>query len=87
MLLITQNTQNSSVTVGKSVLNRQPLTLRWNWQKPRTDQQDSTLMEKEFLKGKRVLIMGLGRFGGGLDSAFFAAKAKATAYHPITPNG
>jgi UDP-N-acetylmuramoylalanine--D-glutamate ligase len=34
-------------------------------------------MEKEFLKGKRVLIMGLGRFGGGLDSAFFAAKAKA----------
>lgn len=35
-------------------------------------------MERDFFQGKRVLIMGLGRFGGGLDSALFAAKAKAS---------
>lgn len=29
------------------------------------------------LKGSRVLIMGLGRFGGGLDSAIFARRAGA----------
>jgi len=34
-------------------------------------------MNKEFFAGKRVLIMGLGRFGGGVDSAEFAAKAGA----------
>lgn len=31
-------------------------------------------MDKEFFAGKNVLIMGLGRFGGGLDSAIFAAQ-------------
>lgn len=34
-------------------------------------------MEKDFFRGKRVLIMGLGRFGGGLDSARFAHAAGA----------
>jgi UDP-N-acetylmuramoylalanine--D-glutamate ligase len=34
-------------------------------------------MNKEFFAGKRVLIMGLGRFGGGVDSAKFVAKAGA----------
>ncbi|MDH4239777.1 MAG: UDP-N-acetylmuramoyl-L-alanine--D-glutamate ligase, partial [Phycisphaerae bacterium] len=34
-------------------------------------------MNKEFFAGKRVLIMGLGRFGGGVDAAKFAAKAGA----------
>jgi len=34
-------------------------------------------MDRGFFQGKRVLIMGLGRFGGGLDSALFAAKAGA----------
>ena len=34
-------------------------------------------MNKEFFAGKRVLIMGLGRFGGGVDSAKFSAKAGA----------
>ena len=32
------------------------------------------LMNKDFLNGKEVLIMGLGRFGGGKDSAVFACK-------------
>ena len=27
--------------------------------------------------GKTVLVMGLGRFGGGIDSALFAAKSGA----------
>jgi len=34
-------------------------------------------MDRDFFQGKRVLVMGLGRFGGGLDSALFAAKAGA----------
>lgn len=34
-------------------------------------------MEASFLKNKKVLIMGLGRFGGGKDAAIFAAKAGA----------
>jgi UDP-N-acetylmuramoylalanine--D-glutamate ligase len=34
-------------------------------------------MNKEFFAGKRVLVMGLGRFGGGVDAAKFAAKAGA----------
>lgn len=34
-------------------------------------------MKKDYFKGKRVLVMGLGRFGGGLDSALFACKAGA----------
>ena len=29
------------------------------------------------VKGKKVLVMGLGRFGGGVDVAKFAAKAAA----------
>jgi UDP-N-acetylmuramoylalanine--D-glutamate ligase len=35
------------------------------------------MMDRAFLQDKRVLVMGLGRFGGGLDSALFAAKAGA----------
>ena len=31
-------------------------------------------MNKEFFNDKTVLIMGLGKFGGGVDSAIFAAK-------------
>jgi len=34
-------------------------------------------MNKEFLSGKKVLVMGLGRFGGGVDAAEFAVKAGA----------
>ncbi|MBE0534468.1 MAG: UDP-N-acetylmuramoyl-L-alanine--D-glutamate ligase [Phycisphaerae bacterium] len=34
-------------------------------------------MKADFFRGKRVLIMGLGRFGGGLDSARFAVQAGA----------
>ncbi|MHC4906078.1 MAG: Mur ligase family protein, partial [Planctomycetota bacterium] len=34
-------------------------------------------MDRMFFQDKRVVIMGLGRFGGGLDSALFAAKAGA----------
>jgi len=34
-------------------------------------------MNKEFLSGKKVLVMGLGRFGGGVDTAEFAVKAGA----------
>jgi len=34
-------------------------------------------MEREFFRGKRVVVMGLGRFGGGLDSARFARQAGA----------
>jgi len=34
-------------------------------------------MNRAFFQDKRVLVMGLGRFGGGLDSALFAAKAGA----------
>jgi len=33
------------------------------------------ILNKEFLSGKKILVMGLGRFGGGVDSAGFAAKA------------
>ncbi len=31
-------------------------------------------MDTELFDGKTVLVMGLGRFGGGLDSALFAAR-------------
>ena len=34
-------------------------------------------MDIEFFKGKKVLIMGLGKFGGGKDAAIFASKAGA----------
>ena len=34
-------------------------------------------MDKEFLAGKKVLVMGLGRFGGGVDTAEFACSAGA----------
>ncbi|MHC5159382.1 MAG: UDP-N-acetylmuramoyl-L-alanine--D-glutamate ligase, partial [Planctomycetota bacterium] len=34
-------------------------------------------MDRDYFQGKQVLIMGLGRFGGGLDSALFAAKVGA----------
>jgi len=35
-------------------------------------------MNREFFTGKEVLVMGLGRFGGGVDVAKFAASAGAT---------
>ena len=34
-------------------------------------------MNKEFFAGKKVLVMGLGRFGGGVDAARFACGADA----------
>lgn len=34
-------------------------------------------MELDSFKGKSVLVMGLGKFGGGVDSAVFAANAGA----------
>ncbi|MHC4329636.1 MAG: UDP-N-acetylmuramoyl-L-alanine--D-glutamate ligase [Planctomycetota bacterium] len=34
-------------------------------------------MNKEFFRGKKVLVMGLGRFGGGVDVAEFASRAGA----------
>ncbi|MHC4645214.1 MAG: UDP-N-acetylmuramoyl-L-alanine--D-glutamate ligase [Planctomycetota bacterium] len=34
-------------------------------------------MNRHFVTGKKVLIMGLGRFGGGLDAAQFACRAGA----------
>ncbi len=34
-------------------------------------------MNREFFAGKKVLVMGLGRFGGGLDVARFACNAGA----------
>ncbi|MHC4748195.1 MAG: UDP-N-acetylmuramoyl-L-alanine--D-glutamate ligase, partial [Planctomycetota bacterium] len=34
-------------------------------------------MNKDFFAGKRVLVMGLGRFGGGVDVAKFAYQAGA----------
>jgi UDP-N-acetylmuramoylalanine--D-glutamate ligase len=34
-------------------------------------------MNRDFFAGKRVLVMGLGRFGGGVDVAKFAASAGA----------
>ncbi len=34
-------------------------------------------MSKDSLAGKKVLVMGLGRFGGGVDSAKYAAEAGA----------
>jgi len=34
-------------------------------------------MNKDFFTGKKVLIMGLGSFGGGVDVAEFAARAGA----------
>ncbi len=35
-------------------------------------------MNRDFFTAKRVLIMGLGRFGGGVDAAEFACQAGAT---------
>ncbi len=35
------------------------------------------IMNKDFFTDKKVLIMGLGRFGGGVDCAEFAARAGA----------
>ncbi|MHC5086747.1 MAG: UDP-N-acetylmuramoyl-L-alanine--D-glutamate ligase, partial [Planctomycetota bacterium] len=35
------------------------------------------MIDRAFFQDKRVLVMGLGRFGGGLDSALFAVKAGA----------
>ncbi len=34
-------------------------------------------MNKEFFSGKKVLVIGLGRFGGGVDVAKFAVRAGA----------
>ncbi|MHC4388873.1 MAG: UDP-N-acetylmuramoyl-L-alanine--D-glutamate ligase, partial [Planctomycetota bacterium] len=34
-------------------------------------------MNKEFFAGKKVLVMGLGRFGGGVDAARFVCSAGA----------
>jgi UDP-N-acetylmuramoylalanine--D-glutamate ligase len=34
-------------------------------------------MDKQFFAGKDVLVMGLGRFGGGVDAVKFAAEAGA----------
>jgi len=34
-------------------------------------------MKRQFLTGKNVLIMGLGRFGGGVDAAIFALNSGA----------
>ncbi|MCK4959733.1 MAG: UDP-N-acetylmuramoyl-L-alanine--D-glutamate ligase, partial [Planctomycetes bacterium] len=34
-------------------------------------------MDRDYFKGKTVLVMGLGRFGGGVDSAVFAHRAGA----------
>ncbi|MHC4740179.1 MAG: UDP-N-acetylmuramoyl-L-alanine--D-glutamate ligase [Planctomycetota bacterium] len=33
------------------------------------------IRNKQLLSGKKILVMGLGRFGGGVDAAKFAAKA------------
>jgi len=35
-------------------------------------------MRRDFFNGKKVLVMGLGRFGGGADVAEFAARAGAS---------
>ncbi|MHC4075423.1 MAG: UDP-N-acetylmuramoyl-L-alanine--D-glutamate ligase [Planctomycetota bacterium] len=45
-------------------------------------------MKKDFFAGKKVLVMGLGRFGGGVDAARFAAVAgaKVTVTDLATPN-
>ena len=34
-------------------------------------------LDKEFFTGKKVLVMGLGRFGGGVDVAKFAESCGA----------
>lgn len=34
-------------------------------------------MDKGFFAGKKVLVMGLGRFGGGVDVVKFLNKAGA----------
>jgi UDP-N-acetylmuramoylalanine--D-glutamate ligase len=34
-------------------------------------------MNKDFFGGRKVLVMGLGRFGGGVDAAIFACRAGA----------
>jgi UDP-N-acetylmuramoylalanine--D-glutamate ligase len=39
--------------------------------------QCSKNMDKGFFAGRKVLVMGLGRFGGGVDVAKFACKAGA----------
>jgi UDP-N-acetylmuramoylalanine--D-glutamate ligase len=38
-------------------------------------------MNKDFFTDKKVLIMGLGRFGGGVDVAEFAVRAGAREFH------
>jgi len=45
-------------------------------------------MDKEFFKDKKVLIMGLGRFGGGVDAALFAdgCGAKVTITDMLPDN-
>jgi UDP-N-acetylmuramoylalanine--D-glutamate ligase len=35
------------------------------------------LMDEQFFSGKTVLVMGLGRFGGGVDASRFASKVAA----------
>ncbi|MBL7215259.1 MAG: UDP-N-acetylmuramoyl-L-alanine--D-glutamate ligase [Phycisphaerae bacterium] len=37
-------------------------------------------MDRTFFQNKRVVVMGLGRFGGGVDSVLFAAKAGADVF-------
>ncbi len=48
------------------------------WQiAPRMTRHKSSIMDKQFFAGKKVLVMGLGRFGGGVDAAKFTAGAGA----------
>ncbi|MFH1614365.1 MAG: UDP-N-acetylmuramoyl-L-alanine--D-glutamate ligase [Planctomycetota bacterium] len=48
----------------------------WIWQKQCSKRTDGN-MNCRFFKDKKVLIMGLGSFGGGLDAAMFAHQAGA----------
>ena len=41
------------------------------------DIHNARIMNSEFFSGKNVLVMGLGRFGGGVDFAKFAVKSGA----------
>jgi UDP-N-acetylmuramoylalanine--D-glutamate ligase len=43
----------------------------------RITKHEPQTMDKQFFAGKNVLVMGLGRFGGGVDVAKFAAGAGA----------
>jgi UDP-N-acetylmuramoylalanine--D-glutamate ligase len=46
--------------------------------KNRSGKRNANLdMNKEFFSGKKVLVMGLGRFGGGVDVTRFAANSGA----------